>query len=195
MAIKIKSGWHCLCNFRSVRAADLLLCMFSGAACVAVAWLIANFFWWFAFFFVGGGQSLAPSALPSLVEEVARIQRNRLFGTAESSVSGAPGAPAVVVVQAEWSVLGTYVRPGGMGFAVLSSAGDPESKVVQVGDKLPTGHQVLEVTPYAVTLTLNGQKSVISLRAESGERKDSQAVVPDLSNGGDAPVISTKGLP
>lgn len=142
---------------------DGLLRAVQCLACMAVAWILAQCFWWLA---TPGSAVLAASASPALVEQSHRVTARHFFEVADvqqpSSDDGAPPPPSGI--DGRWRLLGTYVDSGGRSRALLTLEGQADVVLAQVGDRLPSGHEVVDVLPERVLLSKDSQRGELVLR-------------------------------
>lgn len=68
-----------------------------------------------------------------------------------------------------WRLLGTYVDSGGRSRALLTLEGQVDVVLAQVGDRLPSGHEVVDVLPERVLLSKDSQRGEPTARTEPGQ--------------------------
>lgn len=142
---------------------EIILLTLQWVASVAVAWIIAQSFWGLT---TPDNAVLARKALPTLVEQSSRVTARHFFdieiAQPRSNVLSADSPPGGI--DPRWRLLGTYVDSGGKSRVLLALEGTAQIVVAQIGDRLPSGHTVVEVLPERIVLNKESQQSELTLR-------------------------------
>ena len=143
-------------------------------ACVAIAWIAAQTIWWLA---TPSSAPLAGKASLTLVEQSNRVTARHFFDVeiAQRPAAG-PGADTPPGgIDPRWRLLGTYVDSGGKSRALLVLEGSAQVVVAQIGDRLPSGHTVMEVLPERIVLDKASQRSELTLRPTAPNGREQEA--------------------
>ncbi|MGJ3701207.1 type II secretion system protein N [Variovorax sp. AFSI2.2] len=135
-------------------------------ACLAVAWIVAQSFWWRA---APDSPAVIAKASSTLSEQVNRVTARHFFEVAtERPPSSEVGeSPPPNTIDARWRLMGTYVVPGAHSRAVLATDGGFDVVVAKVGDRLSSGHEVVEVRPDSVVLSKDALRGELPLRSSA----------------------------
>lgn len=143
-------------------------------ACVAVAWIAARGIWWLA---APDSTVLASKASPTLEEQSNRVTARHFFDVEIAQrPAAAPGADAAPGgIDPRWRLLGTYVDSGGKSRVLMALEGSAQVVVAQIGDRLPSGHTVVEVLPERIVLDKGSQRSELTLRPTAQNGREQEA--------------------
>lgn len=139
-------------------------------SCAMLAWIIAQGIWWLA---APGRGTFPGNASAPLSSQGDLVTARHFFDTyvAKNSPGAAEMAPTTGAMDSRWRLLGTYVSVAGDSRALLTLDGSGQVLIVQIGDKLPSGHTVEAVLPERIVLSQESQQSEITLRPNFPERR------------------------
>lgn len=152
-------------------------------ACAAVSVVLASTIWRL---FAPTSPPTPPARLQTLAHQSQHVAARHFFGIAaeKNAAQESQGARPTQQQPLAVRLLGTYVAPGKDSRALL--AAEPhfsEVLIAHAGERLPSGHEVLEVHPDRVVLSKDGQRSELTLRTPSADRADESTAPPFGSNG------------
>jgi hypothetical protein len=146
---------------------DVGLWVVQGLACLLVAWVVSQVLWWLL---TPGSAAAHDKPLHSLMDQSNRVVARHFFGEAIVPV-GSPDTVNQMNSAAQdlrWRLLGTYV--GSHSRAILVAEGHFEVVVVKVGDRISSGHEIVEVRPDGIVLSKDEQKSELLLKPEAADK-------------------------